>query len=180
MSSTASAPSALTVRTLILPLLLPVIDGTFNRPDISSRSHGQPFPATTTYRCHLPLTAATYRQAFRRLSGSLPDAQFQLHWGPPFGSSLWFPHHPMALYGSLSPRFSPPPGPSPGRSLRLSRPVFASALSAQGCRVENAHLSIYPFMGIYPIYPISARLPFDLPKPGDNSSSPPCVPFQPS
>ena len=159
MSSTASAPSALTVRTLILLPLLPVIDGTFNRPDISSRSHGQPLPATTTYRCHLPLTAATYRQAFRRLSGSLPDAQFQLHWGPPFGSSLWFPHHPMALYGSLSMVLStlwPLTGAvAPSQPPRLRFRSFCTRLS---CRERSLiHLSVY---GYLPYLPNLGTAPF--------------------
>ena len=71
-------------------------DMPFKRSDASSRPRGQPLPATTTYRCYLPLTAATYRQAFRRLSGSLPDAQFQLHRDSPLGSSCCL----MTLYGS--------------------------------------------------------------------------------
>ena len=134
----------------------------------------------------LPLTAATYHLPLPLTARPSVDCRDRY---PTPNSNFTGAHRLVHPYGSptilwlsmvLSLWFSPPSGPSPGRSLRLSRPVFASALSAQGCRVENAHLSIYPFMDIYPIYPISARLPFDLPKPGDNSSSPPCVPFQPS
>ena len=157
MSSTASAPSALAVRTLILLLLLPVIDGTFNRPDISSRSHGQPLPATTTYRCHLPLTAATYRQAFRRLSGSLPDAQFQLHRDPPFGSF----YCPMALYGSLH-HLTPHRG---GRSVSAapsSLPLFLH--KAVVSRTLPNVLSVHPFMGIYFTLPDLGTAPFRPPE----------------
>ena len=74
----------------------------------------------TTYRCHLPLTAATTAR---------PSVDCQISYLTPTSTSILpGPFH----YGSLH-HLAPHRG---GRS-QLSRPVFASALSAQGCRVEN-------------------------------------------
>ena len=74
----------------------------------------------TTYRCHLPLTAATTAR---------PSVDCQISYLTPTSTStIPGPFH----YGSLH-HLAPHRG---GRS-QLSRPVFASALSAQGCRVEN-------------------------------------------
>ena len=111
------APRALTPSWLRLPALHPA------SWDCTRRRHFLKFHLPlllTTYRCHLPLTAATTAR---------PSVDCQISYLTPTSTStIPGPFH----YGSLH-HLAPHRG---GRS-QLSRPVFASALSAQGCRVEN-------------------------------------------